>query len=118
MTAEAQYLSVKPSQPPSPCVGLGLAGGLVDVGVGRRVLLVADDALKSLVQHRIAGDIGHAVAQDEPVGLQRRGRAARIDDRVGDREHVFVVDRDDALEDEARAVVPGQRHRLRQGSAS
>src|SRR6202034_4807695 len=33
--------------------------------------------------------------------------------RIGDREHVFVVDRDHPLEYEARAVVPGHRHRLR-----
>ena len=64
------------------------------------------------MQHRISGDVRLAVAQDEREGLHRRRRAAGIDDRIGDREHVLVVDRDDALEGEARAVVPGQRHRL------
>ena len=44
-----------------------------------------------------------------PYGLHGRRRAARIDDGVGDREHVFVVDRDDALENETLAVIPGQR---------
>ena len=45
-------------------------------------------------------------------GCTVAGRAAGVHDRIGEREHVLVVDRDDALEDEARAIVPGQRHRL------
>ena len=55
------------------------------------------------------------MAQDERVGLHGRRRGAGVRDQFDDREHVFVVDRDDPLEDETRAIVPGQRHRLRWG---
>jgi len=65
------------------------------------------------MQDRISGGVRPAVAQDEPVGLHRRRRGAGVHHRIGDREHVFVVDRDHPLEDEARAIVPGHRHRLR-----
>ena len=93
--------------------GQRLARILVDRRVGDFLhAAVADHADEAFVQHRIAGDIGLAVAQDEPIGPHRRRRAAFVGDRVGDGEHVLVVDRDDPLEDEALAVVPGQRHRL------
>ena len=92
--------------------GANLAGILFDPGVGDFLhSAVADHADKALMEHRISGDVGLAVAQDEGERLHRRGRGARIGDRIGDREHIFVVDSDDALEDEARAVVPGQQHR-------
>ena len=32
------------------------------------MLLVADYAFKSLMQYRIASDLGHAVAQDQAIG--------------------------------------------------
>ena len=70
-------------------------------------LPLADHAYEALMQHRISSDVRPAVAQHEPVGLHRRWRGAPVHDRFGDREHVFVVDRDLALEDKTLAVVPG-----------
>ena len=92
--------------------GANLAGILFDPGVGDFLhSAVADHADKAFMEHRISGDVGLAVAQDERERLHCRGRGARIGDRIGDREHIFVVDSDNALEDEPCAVVPGQRHR-------
>ena len=71
----------EPEPAANALVRLEFTGGLVDGGVGRRMLLVADHALKSFVQHRIAGDIRPAVTQDEFVGLHRRRRLAPIHDR-------------------------------------
>ena len=73
---------------------------------------VADHADEAFMQHRIAGDVRLAVAQNERERLYGRRRASGVHDRIGDREHILVVDRDDALEGEVRAIVPGQRHRL------
>ena len=64
------------------------------------------------MQHGVAGDVRLAAAQDQRIGAQRHGLGAGVLDQIGDREHVAVVDGDKALEVEARAVVPGQRHRL------
>ena len=50
-----------------------------------------------------------------PKGWTVAGAAPELTTEFGDREHVFVIDRDDALERKARAVVPSQRHRLLDG---
>ncbi len=96
--------------------GVELAGRLLDVRVCDLLhAAVADHADEALMQHGIAADSRSAMAQDERVGLHGRRRAAGVRDRVNDCEHVFVVDRNDALEGKPRAIVPGQRHRLRRG---
>ncbi len=105
------------AKPPAIALeGIDLAGRLLDVRVCDFLhAAVPDHADKALVQHGIAADSRSAMAQDERVGLHGRRRGAGVRDRVHDREHVFVVDRDDPLERETRAIVPGQRHRLRWG---
>ena len=97
-------------------VGAHLARVLVDRRVGDFLnrqceadlppAVTDDDADKALMEHRISGDVRLAAAQDEPKRLHSRRRAARIGDRIGDREHIFVVDGDDALEDEAARHCP------------
>ena len=103
------------AEPPAVALeGFGPAGRLLDVLIGDLLYAaVADHADEAFVQHRIAADRRHAMAEHEGVGLHGRCRAAGVRDRIRDREHVFVVDRNDALEDQTRAIVPGQRHRLR-----
>ena len=48
------------------------------------------------------------LARDIAVGIQVHRRAALVGDAVGHREHVLVVDGDDAGEDKALAIVPAQ----------
>ena len=113
--AVAQYLSVMPSQPRSLVVG------------NRRLVLerrcsltssrpsVAEDADQPLVQDVVAGGLRLAEARHPPVGRERHRAGRGVGDRVGDREHVVVVDRDRRREDEAGAVVIGERQRRRRG---
>ena len=110
-SAAAQYLSVKPSQ---ALVASQLSDFLIPhllVGFGL-LALVAHHADQAFVQDVIAEHRRRAVARDQRIGKQRHRRAAFVGDLVLEREQIMVVDRDGAGEDEALAVVVGQRHRM------
>ena len=57
--------------------------------------------------------MGRALAHHGGIGEHRERLPARIRHRIGDREHVVVVDRELALEGDALRVRPGQRQRGR-----
>ncbi len=77
--------------------------------------LVTEHADRAFVQDPVAGSLGLADPGHPAEGGDRRGAVAVVGDRVADREHVLVVDRDRAAEHEPGAVVVGQRHRCRAG---
>ena len=98
-----------------PGVGGVPALGLlvVDLLVGLFLLaLIAHHADQAFMQNVIAEHRRRAVARDQRIGKQRDRRAALVGDLVLDGEQIMVVDRDGAGEDEALAVVVGQRHRM------
>ena len=117
-SADAQYLSVMPSQPlvtlnskprpPLPRTGAS-AIGLVAVLLQALFAEIADQAF---MQDVVARDFRGAVARDQRERIERDRRAADIGDVVLDREEIAVVDRDGAAEGEAFAVVVFQRHRV------
>jgi hypothetical protein len=73
---------------------------------------VADHPDEAFMQHRVACDVGLAATQDQRIGTQRNRIGPGVFDRIGNREHVMVVDRDDPPERQAGAIVPLQRHRF------
>jgi hypothetical protein len=97
-----------------------LLPGLVLELFGRIALAAvgAEGADGALVQDLgLAQRWRHALALDAAIGGDGHGLGSQVGDGVLDREHILVVDRDDADEPQALAVVPGQgdRGRGRQG---
>ena len=86
-----------------------LLDGVVGVFLNARV---ADDADEAFVQHRISRGLRLAVARHQRIGEQRHIARAGILHRVSHAEHILVIDRNRAGEDEALAIVPGEGHRL------
>ena len=86
---------------------------VVDLLVGLVLqALVADHADQAFMQNVIALHLRRAVARDQRIGKQRDRVAALVRHLVFQGEQITVVDRDGAAEDQARAVVVGQRHRM------
>ena len=81
------------------------------VGLGLQAL-VADHADQALMQNVIALHLRRAVTRDQRIGKQRDRVAALVRHLVLEREQITLVDRDGAAEDQARAVVEAQRHRM------
>ncbi len=77
-------------------------------------------ALQRAVQHRDQAFadrqrrvvLRQAELDDAGIGHDRNRAGALVLDRLRDGEQEVLVDREGALEDEAGAVVPGQRHRM------
>ncbi len=90
-------------------------GLLLDLVVVEFLGLVADHADEAFVQNGVAGGRRTADAVHAREIVERDRLAGLVLDRVLHREQIFVVDRNDALEDEALAVVPGERQRLAGG---
>ena len=63
------------------------------------------------MQDVVAGDRRRAVTRDQAERIKRDRRIADVGDVVLDGEEILVVDRNGALERQALAVVPAQRHR-------
>ena len=55
--------------------------------------------------------IGQAVARDDAIGCKPCCACPGVLDGLRDREHEVLVDRDGPAEDQARAVLPDERHR-------
>ncbi len=107
-----------PSQPPvelellarllGPVAVLQLGGGVaVTFREGADPALMQD---LGLAQHR-----RHALALNAAIGRDDDGRGAEVGDRVRDREHILVVDRDHAGEAQTLTIVPGQGDRCGRG---
>ena len=109
-SAEAQYLSVMPSQPlvTLKLDRLGVVDFLVAVFLQALVAEIADQAF---VQDVVARDLRGAVARDQRERIERDRRVADIGDVVLDGEEIAVVDRNGAAEGQAVAIVVFQRHR-------
>ena len=88
----------------------GGVGLLLDRIVGRLAQFL-DETEVALVQHGIARRRRFALALDQRVGRERHRRLPLVGNALGNREHVVAVHRDLAREDEAVAVVEGQRDR-------
>ncbi len=100
--------------------GTAVGGFLREVVVGVFLQAVAaEHADHALVEHVVALGVRLTPARDEAVGIERDCVRALVLDLLADREHVFVVDGQDPLEQKPGAVVPGQgdRHVDRQGLA-
>ena len=98
--------------PSQPLVTLKLHGlGVVDVLVADIPAgLVAEIADQAFMQDVVALDLGRAAPRNQRVRIQRDRRVADIGDVVLDGEEVAIVDRNDAAEGEAVAIVIFQRH--------
>ena len=62
------------------------------------------------MQDEEAGDRRRACPADQAIGIQRDTLVAGVTDRLGNGEEVVLVEGNAALEDQALAIVPGQRH--------
>jgi hypothetical protein len=115
MSVVIQYLSVKPTQPFSGDFDHLLARAILgklevgEVGVVDFLELAVGHPHHAFVEDEVGRRLLAAVTGDEAIGGQRRGRLARVLDGVSHREQELVVHGDHAGEDEALAVVPGQR---------
>src|SRR5690606_14885303 len=71
--------------------------------------LAVEDADQAFMKNEEARRLRRALARDQPVRVERDGRIAIVGDALRDGEQEVLVDRNLAREDEALAVVPGQR---------
>ncbi len=95
------------------------AFGIIEVGpffFDRFVALLLHGAVEhadeAFVQDVVAERLRHAMAGDQPVGIERHGRRALVADAIFDGEQVLVVNPDGAMELESLAVVVDERHRM------
>ena len=92
--------------------GLGRRACILEVAIFGVHLAAIGDTDKTLMQH----PGGRAPWARLRAPHRQRDKASRpagiVGDAVGDAEHVFVVDGDDAGEERAMAIVPGQCHRM------
>ena len=116
-SATAQYLSVMPSQPSVDLPGVTcFSFSILEYLISCRPSLPVTPIRPSCTYIEVRA-VGLVEAGDAAVVRQRYRRAAGVVDRVGDGEHVIVVDRDRALESQALVVGVGQRHRASTASA-
>ncbi len=96
---------------------LGVLRGRIEVLERRRIgdffqPVGAEDADQPFMQHRIAQGLGLGELGHLPPGPERHGLAGFVLHLVGDAEHIVIVDGDRAPENQARAVVVAQHHRM------
>ena len=96
-----------PAQPRIPLFRVGF-----NRIVAEFLQLAVHHAEQALEQHVIPFQGRLIIAADTPPWKQLHRRAGIIAHPLFHREHVFIVDADFDLEDQARAIVPGQHHRL------
>ena len=99
-----------PTQP--PVVDDLLALVVLEVGVAEFLEAAIEDAVGAFMQHVGALGLGLAEAHDEAPREQRHRLVGLVLDALLDVEHEVLVDRDIEREDQARAIVPGEAHRL------
>ena len=63
-------------------------------------------------EHPVAGDDRRVLALDAGIGNERHGGRRVVLNALGNREDIFVINGNLAGENQARAIVPGERHGL------